>query len=384
MGGMVWRGAWRGMLAWLGMALLLAGCSTGLGTSSPPTPTPIPPTPTPVAALASSATSAITIPATESSISLGTYQAAAVQATASALVLAGAPQGGIASTPAGFTELDTVPLAGGTPKMLAKATASSTGTARGIISFIAAGNWVAYVEQDAQGGEWELHAANITSGQDLLIDSAMAEHGSGLLPQTYATDGATIVWGVPVAGENVSLLHAEDLATGMARVLVTAPGITFGSILLTQGLLFYQEYAYSTSGNAITSWLWWLTQPKPAQIPATIHGTIALNTHFIVWDDSNTQMLSYYDIIAGQTTTGWKGCITPILSLDRPFVACTDTGNNQYLVVRIPAGTDAAFGANAGGGLGTGDLQNGKVYWIPEPGSLVTNSIVDVITLPAQ
>ncbi len=49
-------------------------------------------------------------------------------------------------------------------------------------------------------------------------------------------------------------------------------------------------------------------------------------------------------------------------------------------MIRVPSGTSAAFGTHATGGFGA--IVNGKVYWIPEPNPLSSNTEVDYFPLP--
>jgi hypothetical protein len=360
------------------IAVLLAACGDpGVnGPPAPPTATPIPPTPTQNPALASQSTGTITIPTTMPSISLGSYQAAALAATATGLVLAPPmASGSIVGTPT----LAFVPFTGGTPKAIAQATPAG-GAARSIIAFTTGGAWVAYVQAGPQGSAWELWAVNPTTGTQHMVDSATQEHESGILPGTFATDGTDVVWAVPTFGQNTASLFAYDLASGTTRTLASVSAASFVSVALVNRLLFYQT---TTLANVSTSWLWLLTQPKGAQIAAQPKGAIALNSRYLAWYDADPGNLDLYDIVSGKTLAiSENACENPIIAQDRPYLACLDDVDDQYQVIRVPSGTSANFGLHATGGFGA--FANGRLYWIPEPNPLSANNQVDYFTLPTS
>ena len=365
------------------LLLFLAACAGGggsyTGTNLPPTATPIPPTPTPNVGLVSASTAAITIPSSMASLSLGSYQAASVAATQGGLILAGAPTGSTISNNAGFLSLAYLDFKSHTPQTIATATTATDKVARGITSFVTGGDWVAYVQQGQQGQDWELWAVNATTGTKQAIDSALKEQGIGLLPNSFATDGTDVVWATAVAGQTTALLRAYDLTTNTVRTLVTLPAGSFTDITLVNRLLFYQSVAPIT--NVGTSWLWLLTQPQPTTITAQPLGTVALNSHYLIWYDADPQMLDLYDIVAGKTQqVAAAPCVNPIIAQDRPFIACLDDVDDQYQVIRTPSGTSAPFGLHATGGFGT--ISNDRVYWVPEPNPLSSNNVVDYFDLP--
>lgn len=358
-------------------ALFLAACNMGNGgpvSSGPPTVTPIPPTPTPNAALVSNSNAAIALPNSMATLSLGSYHASNLTATQGGLVL-----GSVASIGAGNLSLAYMDFTGHTPKTVATATTAIDKVVRGISTYLAGGDWVAYVQQGQQGQDWELWAVNVTTGAKQAIDSAALEKGVGLAPGSFATDGTDVVWAVSLAGQSASVLRAFNLATNTARTLATVAGAGFGDVTLANRLLFYQITPFGT--NTSTSWLWLLTQPKPAQIQAKPLGSVALNSHYLVWYDADPQMLNLFDLRSGQTQQVAEApCVNPIIAQDRPFVACLDDVDDQYQVIRTPSGTNAAFGLHATGGFGA--IANGRVYWIPEPNPLSANNVVDYFDLP--
>jgi len=222
----------------------------------------------------------------------------------------------------------------------------------------------------------QLSTANAT-----LIDNATKESGSALSATAFATDGTAIIWAVPVAGQADTQLLAYDLTKGVAHTLLTTPA-NISDVLLANQLLYYRTATFTNGQNASTSWLWWLNQPNPQQLDAQVAGNIALNSRYLVWDDANTVTLTLYDLITGKATTQWmKNCTIPIIAWDRPYVVCNDDNADVYRVVRTPAGTNAAFGSQARGGLG--NIANGRVYWIPEP-NVSANTVVDAFDLPTS
>jgi hypothetical protein len=366
-----------------GLALCLAACNggvPGLNGATTPLPTAIPATPTPNPALVSNATGAITVPSPMPSISLGSYQAATVAAVRSGLVLAPPPPN---SSTFGVASLAFVPFKGGTPTTFAHA---ATGTT--INAFTTGGDWVAYVQADAQGGNWELWAVNPTTGTQHQVDSAVQEHGSGILPGDFATDGTDVVWAVSVAGQNSATLFAYNLASGTTRTLDNLPAATFVAVVLVNRLLYYQTV---DTANKTTAWLWLLTQPTPTQITAQPKGGVALNSRYVAWYDADPCNLDLYDIVTGKTIQIGNNdcsnaiiapCVAPIIAPDRPYMACLDDVDDQYQVIRVPAGTSATFGLHATGGFGA--FANGRLYWIPEPNPLSSNTVVDYFNLPAS
>ncbi len=365
----------RGWLAVLALCLLVAGCDLGVGggaVGGGNGPTPIPGTPTPNAALVATGTGTVTLGKTQE-YRLGNFSATAVVATAKGLVVAGTPNA------VGNTALAYLPFTGGTVTALGKASPASDGSVRGIPRFGAAGDWAVYAQATILGTAWQLVAVQLSTGMATVLDDATQEGGSALLATAFATDGTDVVWAVPVAGQTTTLLHAYDLATGTARPLLSVP-TNISDVLLANRLLYYRTAAFTGGQNVSTSWLWWLNQPKPQQIMAKVAGTIALNSRYLVWDDANTVTLTLYDLTTGQATTQWiKNCTSPSIAWDRPYVVCGDDTADVYRVVRTPAGTTAAFGARARGGLG--NLANGRVYWIPEP-NVSANTVVDAFDLP--
>ncbi len=366
-------------LVFAGMLFFLAACSDGgiITGPSTPQPTAIPATPTPNPALVSNATAAITLPASMNTVSLGTYQAATVGATTQGLVLAPPPPN---SSTLGTASLAFVAFKGGTPTTFAHATPATGNIARTINAYTTGGAWVAYVQADAQGGNWELWAVNPATGTKHLVDSATQEHGSGLLPGDFATDGTDVVWAVAVYGQNSSTLFAYDLASGTRRTLDNLPAASFVAVALVNRLLYFQT---ADTQNKTTAWLWLLTQPTPTQITARPKGAVALNSRYVAWYDADPGNLDLYDIVTGKTTAVSEApCVMPILAPDRPFIACLDDVDDQYQVIRVPAGTSATFGLHATGGFGA--IANGRLYWIPEPNPLSSNTVVDYFDLPAS
>jgi hypothetical protein len=395
------------ILALMMIALLLAACNGGgLGGPAPtPTATPIPPTPTPNAGLVSTSTAAIAIPGSMATVSLGNDVAESLTANQDGLILAGAAKGSSINNSAGVASLLYLGFSAKTPQVLATATPATDKTVRGITTFIGGGDWAVYVLQGQQGQDWELWAVNVTNNTKMMIDSATQEKGSGILADDFATDGTDVVWAVPVAGQNISVLHAYDLTTNAVRTLLSVPAGAFSNLVMANQLLFYQV---TTDGAAATpsptpgatgtpaptatpapvtpvttSWLWLLTQPHATQLNAQVLGNAALNSHYLAWYESDPAVMDFYDIFTGKTQqVSENPCVDPVLAPDRPYLGCLDDVDDQYQVMRTPSGTSAAFGLHATGGFGA--LANGRVYWIPEPNPLSSNSVVDYFSLPTK
>nr|MBA3826700.1 hypothetical protein [Ktedonobacterales bacterium] len=279
----------RGWLPLLALCLLVAGCDLGSGgpAGGGGGPTPIPGTPTPNPALVATGTGSVTLGKTQE-YRLGSFSATAVAAATNGLVVAGTPNA------IGTTALAYAPFAGGSVKSLLKVTPAPDGTARGILHFAAAGDWAVYEQATALGTSWELGAVQLSTAKAVIIDTATKAGGSALPATAFATDGTDVAWAVPVAGQTNTVLRAFDLTTATPRTLLTIPfGIS--DVLLANRLLYYRTAAFTNGQNTSTSWLWWLTQPKPQQLDAKAAGNITLNSRYLAWDDANTVTVTLYD-----------------------------------------------------------------------------------------
>ncbi|GEM_PF-4250415 len=374
----LFRAALQGGMVTLLVLLALTSCSLnpqGQSSSSPsssatttggqtPPPT-TPPTPT--------------IPPIQH-ISLGNFQTSLVWPGAPGLLLYPAER----PTSAGMSSLYFYSYATQSVSQIASAPTEPDGSQGGIRGAAYGGSdWVSYVTEDANQGNWVLWAYNVATGQRIQVDSAAQEQLTGPWNSQWVSSATDLIWSVVNWSSLSTKLLDFSYSTGQTQTLYTQAGMQITPVAVSDvGILLVEADA---NANA-SMWLLRHGQSAPAQIATDAGGNASMNDQYAAWDNGHSQTTTLYDLSAGSEIQGWARCIRPALAASQPYMMCLDYGAQAWVLAHVPySGATVEFDVGQAN-LGTGgEIYNGRAFWLGPSASngLGTNDI-EYVDLPTQ
>ncbi len=368
---MRWSRAVRRNIGWsavcaLVLALVVSGCASPLGGSPSATQVPTGATQTTPTIPAAPATPTIhTLPITASLAIPGAQGLLLYPASATA-------------TFAGLPSLQFYRYTDQQIITIATAPTEPDGSTGGIIngSYYGA-DWVSYVTENAQQGNWILWAYNLTTGQQMQLDS-QAQEGSTVGWGNQFSNATDIVWAVYKGSSSgiSSTIFDYTFATGATRTLVTNQTNILKVLAVSASAVLFA--IVDPNGNGATTWVQQLEQGSAKKISDDAGVNAWLTSRYAVWDNPHTSSTEVYDLSTGKFNPSFAPCLRPAVGDPQPYMVCLQFNADAWLLVNMNTGAQTAFDAGMASQSDGGQIYNGRAFIIG------ANNTVAYFDLPSQ